>query len=62
MRSPLVDLIGEAKLHGDGQSQWQWSRRRKKKKGRERESDRKKKKRQRGPKKVTQKKREKMER
>ena len=61
MRSPLVDLIGEAKLHGDGQSQWQWSRRRKKKKGRERESDRKKK-RQRGPKKVTQKKREKMER
>ena len=36
MRSPLVDLIGEAKLHEDGQSQWQWSRQRKKKKGRER--------------------------
>ena len=37
MRSPPINLIGEAKLHGDGRSQWQWPRRRKKKRERERE-------------------------
>ena len=29
MRSPLIEIIGEAKLHGNGRSQWQQSRRRK---------------------------------
>ena len=37
--SPLVDLIGEAKLHGNGQSQWQRSRRRKKQKERQRKME-----------------------
>ena len=35
MRSPLVDLIDETKLHRDSRSQWQPSRRRKKKRKRE---------------------------
>ena len=35
MRYSPIDLIGEAKLHGNGRSQWQWSRQRKKKKERE---------------------------
>ena len=29
MRSPLIEIIGEAKLHGNGRSQWQQFRRRK---------------------------------
>ena len=37
--SPLVDLIGDAKLHGNGWSQWRRSRRRKKQKERERKRE-----------------------
>ena len=40
MRSPPVNLIGEAELHGDGRSQCQQSRWRKKKRERERERER----------------------